>query len=126
MLSWTEVETIANRIPGLVFHPADRADPKSHRSWSGLRPNVIWERPLSKKDLMALGDKAPKGAVLAIHTTDLTEKLAWIETEPVTCFDSPHFTGYPAVLVNLDTADPQVVFELIAIASELLPKKPSR
>ena len=124
MLSWDEVEAIAARIAALKFHPADPTDPKGRRSWSGLRPDVIWERPLSKKDLAAMGDRAPTGAVLAIHTADITEKLAWIQTEPATCFESPHFVGYPAVLVNLDTADPQVVFELMASAADLPPRSP--
>ncbi|MEY4741872.1 MAG: hypothetical protein RL672_622 [Actinomycetota bacterium] len=113
MLTWSDVEGIAEQIPGLEYVPGPP------RSWNAPHKTAAWERPLSKKDLAALGDRAPRGAVLAIHTADVTEKLAWIETAPATCFDSPHFAGYPAVLVNLDTADAQVVFELLSLASEL-------
>ena len=113
MLSWTEVENIAGQIAGLQLVAG------AQRSWIVNGKTAAWERPLSKKDLAALGASAPTGPVLAIHAVDLPTKLAWIETEPASCFDSPHFNGYPAVLVNLDTADAQVVFELLAEAAVL-------
>jgi len=122
-LNWDEVLAIGARIPGLTFNGFDEADPSARRTWSGLRADVIWQRPLSKKDLVALGDRAPIGEVLAIHTADLLEKAGWLEIEPATCFDSPHFNGYPAVLVDLAKADPQVVFELMSAAAELPPKR---
>lgn len=113
MLTWDDVAAIAARVDCLVFVPGPP------RFWNGPGKTAAWERPLSKKDMMALGDSAPHGQVLAIHTVDLPTKLAWIQTEPRTCFDSPHFSHYPAVLVNLETADPQVVFELLSAAAEL-------
>lgn len=119
MLTWADVERIAASIPALQFV----AGPP--RAWNGPHKTAAWERPLSKKDMAALGSAAPKGEVLAIHTEDVPTKLAWIETEPATCFDSPHFASYPAVLVNLDTADEQVVFELLAEAADL-PPNPKR
>lgn len=115
MLTWTDVERMAASIPSLQFV----AGPP--RSWNGPNKTAAWQRPLSKKDLAALGDSAPKGEVLAIHVPDLATKLAWIQTEPATCFDSPHFSSYQAVLVYLDTADEQVVFELLADAADLPP-----
>jgi len=114
---------IGARIPGLTFNGFDETGPAARRTWSGLRPDVIWQRPLSEKDLAALGDRAPIGEVLAIHTADLLEKAGWLETESATCFDSPHFSGYPAVLVDLAKADPQVVYELMSAAAELPPKR---
>ena len=111
MLSWTDVEELAARVRGLEFIPGPP------RSWSSAGETTAWERALSKKDLLALGDRAPIGAVLAIRTADLVTKLAWIQTEPRSCFDSPHFNGYPAVLIDLDQADSQVVFELLSEAA---------
>ena len=113
MLTWDDVERIAASIPALQFV----AGPP--RAWNGPPKTAAWQRPLSKKDMAALGDAAPKGEVLAIHCADVPTKRAWIETQPATCFDSPHFSSYPAVLVNLDTADERVVFELLAEAADL-------
>ena len=42
---------------------------------------------------------------------------AWIQTKSTSCFDSPHFYGYPAVLIDLERADSQVVFELLSEAA---------
>lgn len=114
MLSWTDVERVAARIPALTLTPGQP------RAWHANGKTAAWERQLSKKDMIALGENAPKGAVLAIHTVDLPTKLAWIQTEPESCFDSPHFANYPAVLVNLHTADEQVVYELLADAAEII------
>lgn len=113
MLTWADIEQIASRVAGLSFVPGPP------RAWNGPNKTAAWQRPLSKKDLAALGALAPLGEVLAIHTVDVAEKLAWIQTEPATCFDSPHFKNYPAILVDLETADPQVVFELLSAAAEL-------
>ena len=76
---------------------------------------IAWERPLSKKDAIATGVTSQ---VLAVHVADLGEKTAWLNEAPDTCFDSPHFAGYPAVLVNLDSADAQVLLEIADAAVE--------
>ena len=76
---------------------------------------IAWERPLSKKDVAATG---VSGEVLAIHVADLGEKQAWMQAAPQTCFDSPHFAGYPAVLIDLENADPQVLLEIAEAAAD--------
>ncbi len=53
-------------------------------------------------DYAALGDSAPRGEILAIRTADLEEQRALVEGEPEYFFVTPHFNGYPAVLVKLD------------------------
>jgi len=77
---------------------------------------IAWHRPLNKKDLAALGARVSagvaRGDVLAMHVTDLGEKQAWLQAAPGTCFDTPHFKNYPAVLINLEHADPQVLLEI--------------
>lgn len=75
---------------------------------------MAWERPLSKKDMSLLGDKAPKGRVLAVRMTDLITRDAWVQTAPGPCFISQHFLNYPAVLVDLELADEDLVRELFA------------
>ena len=75
---------------------------------------IAWQRPLSKKDMLALGDQAPRGDVLAIHVDSVATKQAWISSAPKSCFDSPHFESYAAVLVDVEQCDLQVVFELLS------------
>ena len=90
---------------------------------------IAWHRPLIKKDLNALELTARTtgkelsagilaGDVIAVQVADLGEKAAWILAAPRTCFDSPHFAGYPAVLIDLQKADPQVVLEIADAAAD--------
>jgi len=60
-----------------------------------------WERPLRKADLAALGDDAPTGPILAVRVPDVGVKEAYLADDPAVYFTTPHFTGYPAVLVRL-------------------------
>lgn len=113
MLTWSAVEQVASRVPGLVL------DGENPHGWRNSKITVAWERPLSKKDIKALGADAPVGEVLAVKTDSIETKLAWIETEPGACFDSPHFDGYPAVLIDLDKVSEQILFELLSEAAEL-------
>ena len=43
-------------------------------------------------------------------------KDALLETEPDVYFTTPHFDGYPAVLVRLDAIAPEALDELVAEA----------
>jgi hypothetical protein len=61
----------------------------------------VWERPLRKSDLVALGDDAPTSAILGVRTADLEMKEALLASNPAIYFTTPHFDGYPAVLVRL-------------------------
>ena len=61
----------------------------------------LWERPLRKADLAALGSDAPSGPILGIRTADLEAKEAMLAEEPEVFFTTPHFNGYPAVLAQL-------------------------
>ena len=63
----------------------------------------VWERPLRKPDLAALGRGAPDGAILGARVEDEGEKRALIEAEPELFFTIPHFAGYPAILTRLDS-----------------------
>src|SRR3954447_9105727 len=44
---------------------------------------------------------------------DLGEKEALLEGEPEALFTTPHYDGYPAVLVRLEAVDPVELAELI-------------
>jgi hypothetical protein len=62
----------------------------------------VWERPLRKPDLQALGDAAPEGPILGVRVEHLGAKEALLTDDPEVFFTTPHFDGYAAVLVRLD------------------------
>ena len=84
-------------------------------SWRVRRKLFVWERPLRDADLESLGDDAPQGEILGARVEDLLAKEALIETEPA-IFTTPHFDGYPAVLVELDEIELDVLEEIIVEA----------
>jgi hypothetical protein len=96
MASWRDVRRIALALP-------ETAEATSHgtASWRVKNKGFVWERPLRKSDLAALGDDAPNGAILGVRTADLEMKEALLARDPAVYFTTPHFDGYPAVLVRL-------------------------
>ena len=62
----------------------------------------VWERPLRKTDLAALGDAAPEGPILGARVEHLVAKDALVADPSGVYFTTPHFEGYPAILVQLD------------------------
>lgn len=72
------------------------------RGWHVHNKGFVWERPLRKADLNALGDAAPKGPILGARVEHMEAKQALIADAPDIYFTTPHFDGYPAVLVRLD------------------------
>ena len=110
MPNLAEVENLVRaELPALTFRSTDRG----LSIFAGER-EIAWQRPLSKKDMTHLADRAPLGEVLAIHVDSVETKNAWIAAEPNSCFDSLHFANYPAVLVDLHRCDLQVVIELLS------------
>ena len=105
-VSWEFIDQLASNAVSCKQVDGDR------REWCVKGKAVAWERPLSKRDLAALGDAAPKGRVLAVHVEDLDVKEAWVQSAPGVCFSSQHFAKYPAVLVDLELADEKLVREL--------------
>ena len=93
--SWSDVSRVARSLPGTSEGEGD------HRSWSVKDKVIAWERPLRRSDLAALGDAAPKGAILAVRVPDLDAKDAALAELAHTCFTTPHFNGYPAVLLRI-------------------------
>ena len=75
-----------------------------------------WERPLRRADLEALGDRAPKGPILGARVEHLVAKEALLANDQGTFFTTPHFDGYPAILVRLDRISPEDLDEVIVEA----------
>ena len=69
--TWKDVARIVEGLP--------ETSEASPRRWRVRKKLIAWERPLRKADYAALGADAPDGVYLT----------------------TPHFVGYPAVLVRL-------------------------
>ncbi|HEV2778346.1 MAG TPA: MmcQ/YjbR family DNA-binding protein [Actinophytocola sp.] len=111
MATWTDVRRIALALPG-----TDERSSRGNASWVVKDKTFVWERPLRRSDLEALGDKAPDGPILGVRVADVGVKEALIADDPEVYFTTPHFDGYPAVLVRLDRIDVAELTELIVDA----------
>jgi hypothetical protein len=76
----------------------------------------VWERPLRRSDLEALGEAAPDGPILGARVEHLVAKEALLADAPDVFFTTPHFDGYPAVLVRLDRIGPADLEEVVVEA----------
>jgi hypothetical protein len=111
MATWDDVRRIALALP-----EAGERISRELRQWVVKDKLFVWERPLRRADLAALGDAAPGGAILGARVEHLVAKEALLGSEPEVFFTTPHFDGYPAVLVRLDRIDLEELDELIAEA----------
>ncbi len=112
MASWEDVTRIALALPATSEHV--RRGGLTH--WRVDGKLFVWERPLRRSDLAALGDSAPRGPILGARTPDLNAKEALLGSDPVVYFTTPHFDGYPAVLVRLAAIANSDLEELITEA----------
>ena len=80
----------------------DEASSRGTAHWRVQGKGFVWERPLRRADYEALGDTAPDGPTLGVRVADLGIKEALLGDDPDVFFTTPHFDGYPAVLVRLD------------------------
>lgn len=111
MATWEDVRRIALSLP-------ETSEKVSWGSamWTVGGKGFVWERPLGKSDLAALGPAAPTGQILGVRVRDLDEKEVLIASQPDLFFTIPHLDGYPAVLVLLDVVEPDELEELIVEA----------
>lgn len=111
MIAWDDVARIALGLPETA-----EVISRGNRHWRVDGRNFVWERPLRRSDLEALGDAAPDGPILGARVEHLGEKEAMLQSEPERFFTTPHFDGYPAVLVRLDRIDLDELTEVITEA----------
>lgn len=126
MATFEDVARIAQALPGVA-----ESSSYGQRAWdvpggaSGKaatkRKNFVWERPLSKKDRQRLTEAGeievpPDEVILAARVEDLVEKEAVLAENPAAVFTTPHFNGYPAVLVRLDRVDEDLLTEIVTSA----------
>jgi hypothetical protein len=98
MATWDDVRQLALALPQTV----EGSSREGFLTWSVKSKTFAWERPLRRGDLEALGDAAPQGPVLAARVPDLGAKEALLAEAGDSYFTTPHFNGYPAILVRLD------------------------
>lgn len=111
MADWDDVRRIALGLPETNERPS-----RGSAFWRVRDKGFVWERPLRQSDLDALGDAAPTGPILGVRVEHLGAKEALLADAPVVCFTTPHFDGYPAVLVRLDAIALGELEELIVDA----------
>jgi hypothetical protein len=108
---WEDVQRIALGLPETTEGTA-----WGTASWRVRDKQFVWERPLRQSDLQALGDAAPAGAILGARVEHAGAKEALLADESGMYFTTPHFDGYPAILVRLEEIAADELEEVIVEA----------
>ena len=111
MANWEDVRRLALALPDT----SERLS-RDLRQWRVHDKLFAWERPLRRADLEALGHEAPDGPILAARVEHVGAKEALVADDPAVFFTTPHFDGYPAILVRLDRIGLDDLHELIVEA----------
>lgn len=97
MANWDDVRRLALALP-----ETDERESRGARQWRVKEKLFVWERPLRASDIEALGDAAPDGPILGARVEHVGAKEALVADASGVYFTTPHFDGYPAILVQLD------------------------
>jgi len=109
MATWDDVRDAVAALPETFEEP--------ERSWRvGSKKPLVWDRPLRAVDHQALGSSAPDGPILGARVPDLDAKEELLARLPDVYFVTPHFDGYPAILVRLDAIDTDELQDLVVEA----------
>ena len=97
MATWDDVRQLALALP-----ETSERESRGSSQWRVKDKLFVWERPLRNSDLEALGESAPDGPILGARVEHLVAKEALVADPSGVYFTTPHFDGYPAILVQLD------------------------
>jgi hypothetical protein len=95
--NWDDVSRIALALPEV----SERIS-RDLRQWRVDDKLFVWERPLRRKEIEALGSSAPDGPILGARVEHVGAKEALLADDPSVFFTTPHFDGHPSILVRLD------------------------
>jgi len=113
MATWKDVSRLALALPQAEEGTTSGG---RNRAWTIRKKLFVWERPLRKSDLEALGDSAPDGPILGARVEHLIAKEALLADGSGVFFTTPHFDGYPAVLVRLPDIQLELLEEVVTEA----------
>ena len=111
MAGWDDVRRLALGLP----ETSERTS-RELRRWCVRDKGFVWERPLRRADRAALGAGAPDGPILGAQVEHLGAKEALLAEDGDVFFTTPHFDGYPAVLVRLERIEPGELEEVVVEA----------
>jgi hypothetical protein len=109
--TWDDVQRLALAMP-----EATERMSRDMRQWRVKDKLFVWERPLRKSDLAALGDTAPEGPILGARVEHVGAKEALLANDEGVFFTTPHFDGYPAILVQLEPTPVGLLEEIVVEA----------
>ncbi len=111
MAAWDDVRRMALALP-----ETSESISGGRRQWRVRGKFFVWERPLRRSDLDALGREAPSGPVLGARVEHLGAKEALLANDPGVYFTTPHFDGYPVILVRLERISLEGLHEVVVEA----------
>ena len=111
MATWDDVRRIALALP-----ETSEGSSRGLCRWTVKDKLFVWERPLRRGDLEALGPDAPDGPILGARVEHLGAKEALLADDSNAFFTTPHFEGYPAILIRLDDISIEDLDEVIVEA----------
>ena len=97
MATFDDVRRLALALP-----ETSERESRGLAQWRVKDKLFVWERPLRASDLAALGTAAPEGPILGARVEHLVAKEALVADPSGVYFTTPHFDGYPAILIKLD------------------------
>jgi hypothetical protein len=112
MVTSEEVARLAAELPEVIA-----GERHGNLTWFVAGKAFAWDRPFSKADIRRFGAiSPPEGPILAVRVADLAEKEAVLATSSKAFFTIPHFDGYAAVLIQLNSVDIRELREAIVDA----------
>ena len=97
MATWDDVRRLALALPAT----SERVS-RDRCQWLVKDKLFVWERPLRPREIEFLGDGAPDGPILGARVEHVGAKDALLADDPRVFFTTPHFDGFPAILVRLE------------------------
>jgi hypothetical protein len=111
MPTWEDVRRIALALP-------ETSERRSRElcQWRVKDKLFVWERPLRRGEIEALGAGAPDGPILGARVEHLVAKEALLAEDSGVFFTTPHFDNHPSVLVLLERISAPDLDEVIVEA----------